>query len=86
MNVETEVIIPVIFEGRNFNSSFRADIIIDKKVLIELKSVEIVLPVHKIQVLTYLRLSSIRLGLLINFGSAYIKNGIERIINGKIES
>ena len=55
-----------------------------KKVLIELKSVETLQLVHKKQVLTYLRLSNLRLGLLINFGSAYIKSGIERIINGTL--
>jgi len=83
--VETEVNLPVVFEGNKFASTFRIDILIEKKVVIELKSVEHLLPVHKKQLLTYLRLSDLRLGLLINFGSAYIKDGIERIINGKLE-
>jgi GxxExxY protein len=85
LNVETEVILPVLYEGKIFSSSFRIDILIEKKVVIELKSVENLLPVHKKQVLTYLRLSELRLGLLINFGSALIKNGIERVINGTLE-
>ena len=83
--VETEVKLPVIFEEKQFTSSFRIDILIEKKVLIELKSVETLLPVHKKQTLTYLKLSNLKLGLLINFGSPYIKGGIERIINGNLE-
>ena len=83
--VETEVNLPVMFEGKQFSSSFRIDILIEKKVVVELKSVEILLPVHKKQVLTYLKLSNLRLGLLINYGAPYIKDGIERIINGKLE-
>jgi len=83
--VETEVNVPVIFEEKHFTSSFRIDILIEKKVIIELKSVETILPVHKKQVLTYLKLSNLKLGLLINFGAPYIKGGIERIINGNLE-
>jgi GxxExxY protein len=83
--VETEVSAPVIFEEKHFTSSFRIDILIEKKVIIELKSVETLLPVHKKQVLTYLKLSNLKLGLLINFGAPYIKSGIERIINGNLE-
>lgn len=83
--VETEVNLPVIFEEKHFTSSFRIDILIEKKVIIELKSVETLLPVHKKQVLTYLKLSNLKLGLLINFGAPYIKSGIERIINGNLE-
>jgi GxxExxY protein len=85
LSVETEVMLPVIFEGKTYSSIFRIDVLIEKKVIIELKSVETVLPVHKKQVLTYLRLCDLRLGLLINFGGAYIKSGIERIINGKLD-
>ncbi len=85
LSVETEVVLPVIYEGKQFSSSFRIDILIEKKLVIELKSVETVLPVHKKQLLTYLRLSNLKLGLLINFGTAYIKDGIERIINGVLE-
>jgi GxxExxY protein len=85
LSVETEVLFPVIFEKKTFTSTFRIDILIEKKLIVELKSVETVLPVHKKQVLTYLRLCDLRLGLLINFGGAYIKSGIERIINGDLE-
>ena len=85
LSVDTEVQLPVIYEGKQFTSTFRIDILIEKKLVIELKSVETVLPVHKKQLLTYLRLSGLKLGLLINFGTAYIKDGIERIINGTLE-
>jgi GxxExxY protein len=57
-------------------------VLIEKKVIVELKSVETLLPVHKKQLLTYLRLANLRLGILINFGSALIKDGIKRIVNG----
>jgi GxxExxY protein len=85
LSVETEVEFPVVFEGKTFYSSFRIDILVEKKVVIELKSVEITLPVHKKQLLTYLRLTKLRLGLLVNFGSAYIKSGVVRVINGTLE-
>lgn len=85
VSVETEVQLPVVYEGKQFTSTFRIDILIEKKLVIELKSVETVLPVHKKQLLTYLRLSNLKLGLLINFGSAYIKDGIERVVNGTLE-
>ena len=61
--------------------AFKADIIVEKKVLIEIKSVESLAPVHLKQVETYLRLSGIKLGLLLNFNSAYFKDGIRRIVN-----
>ena len=77
--------LPVVYDGKTFTSSFRVDILIEKKVLIELKSVEHVLPVHKKQVSTYLKLGDLRLGLLINFGAAIIKGNVERIINGHLE-
>jgi GxxExxY protein len=61
---------------------FRADLIVQDKVIVELKSVEKIAPVHSKQLLTYLRLADKRLGLLINFGEAFIKDGITRIVNG----
>ena len=64
-----------------FDQGFRADLIINDKVIVELKSVERVIPLHKKQLLTYLRLSEKRLGLLINFGSVLIKDGITRVVN-----
>ena len=74
--------IPVVYEEVQLEEGFRADLIVEDKVILELKSVEAVAPVHKKQVLTYLRLSSLKLGLLINFGEELIKDGISRIVNG----
>jgi len=74
--------IPIIFGDLKFDEGFRADLIVEDKVIVELKSVEQIAPVHKKQLLTYLRLADKRLGLLINFGSAVIKGGISRIVNG----
>jgi GxxExxY protein len=64
-----------------FDEGFRADLVVHGKVIIELKSIERVAPVHKKQLLTYLKLADKRLGLLINFGEALIKDGITRIVN-----
>ena len=74
--------IPVVYEGIRMDPGFRADLIVEDKVIVEVKSVELLAPVHKKQLLTYLRLADKRLGLLINFHVALIKDGITRIVNG----
>jgi len=74
--------IPILYDDLVFDEGFRADIIVEGAVIIELKSVETVAPVHKKQLLTYLRLSDRKLGLLINFGAPLIKDGIFRVVNG----
>ena len=74
--------IPVIYETVQLEEGFRADLIVESKVIVELKSVEVIAPVHKKQVLTYLRLTNLKLGLLINFGAELIKTGITRVVNG----
>ena len=76
-----QVGIPVIYEDIQLDLGFRADMVVGDKVILELKSVEKILPVHKKQLLTYLKLSNMRLGLLINFNVELIKNGITRIVN-----
>lgn len=73
--------IPIRYNDLTFDEGFRADLIVENRVIIELKSVETVNPVHKKQLLTYLRLTDLKLGILINFGAALIKNGIHRIVN-----
>ncbi len=78
---ERQLAIPVVYEEIRLELGFRADIIVEKKVIIELKSVETVLPVHKKQLLTYLKITGIKLGLLINFNEALLKDGITRIAN-----
>ncbi len=74
--------VPITFGELDFDEGFRADLIVEDKVILELKSVEQIAPVHKKQLLTYLRLMKKQLGLLINFGAAVIKDGIFRIVNG----
>jgi GxxExxY protein len=81
LKVNRQVILPVIYESVRIDEGYRADLIVEGKVIVELKSVEQVAPVHKKQLLTYLRLADKRSGLLINFGDALIKNGITRVAN-----
>jgi GxxExxY protein len=80
-HVEREVPIPVEYEGLQFELGFRADLIINGCFIVELKSIEKLAPVHAKQLLTYLKLIDFRLGLLINFGEALLKDGIKRIAN-----
>ena len=82
LKVERQKPIPVVYEDVRLDEGFRADLVVEDKVIVELKSVETVAPVHKKQLLTYLRLADKRLGLLINFGVAKIKDGITRVVNG----
>lgn len=82
LSVTRQQPIPIQYDGQNFAEGFRADLIVNDKIIIELKSVEQIAPIHKKQLLTYLRLANKRLGLLINFGSALIKDGIFRVANG----
>jgi GxxExxY protein len=81
LEVVRQAPIPVMYEQMSFDEGFRADMVVHGKVILELKSVEKVAPVHKKQLLTYLRLADKRLGLLINFGEVLIKDGITRIVN-----
>lgn len=76
--------IPVMYGNLRIATGFRADLIVEDKVIVELKSVEVLAPVHRKQLLTYLRLADKRLGLLINFHVALIKDGIVRVVNGLI--
>lgn len=81
-SVQRQQGIPVEWEEVKMNLGFRADLIVENKVLIELKSVENLAPVHFKQLLTYLKLTNLKLGLLINFNDKLIKDGINRVING----
>ncbi len=82
LHVERQKPIPVSFKGQDFDEGFRADLVVEEKVIVELKSVEHIIPVHKKQLLTYLRLTGMRVGLLINFGEYLLKDGVSRIVNG----
>ena len=82
LKVARQVILPVKYESIRIEEGYRADLIVEEKIIVELKSVEQVSPVHKKQLLTYLRLADKKVGLLINFGDALIKRGITRVVNG----
>ena len=79
--VRRQQALPVIYESVRMNMGFRADLVVDGKVIVEIKSVEALAPVHRKQLLTYLRLADKRLGLLINFNVELIKDGITRVVN-----
>ena len=83
--VERQKPMPIVYDGKRFDEAYRTDLLINSKVIVELKSVESMSPLHAKQVLTQLRMSGLKLGLLINFGEAHLKNGIKRLINGLLE-
>ena len=85
LNLTRQQAIPLIHENIRMDVGFRADLIVEGKVVVEIKSIEAIAPVHKKQLLTYLRLTDKRLGLLINFNVELIKNGISRVVNGLAE-
>ncbi|MBA4407439.1 GxxExxY protein [bacterium] len=80
--VERQVQVPVIYKGENLEADFRIDLLVEKEIVIELKAVEIILPVHHAQLLTYLKLADKRLGLLINFNVPKLVDGFKRMIHG----
>jgi GxxExxY protein len=80
LTAERQKPMPIVYDSIRFDEAFRSDMVVNGKVITELKSLETLLPVHAKQLLTQLRLSGLKLGLLINFGEAHLKNGIKRII------
>ena len=82
LEVKQQVAVPFIYKEIQQDVGYRIDILVNNKVLVELKSVEYLLPVHHAQTLTYLKLSGLKLALLINFNSAVLKDGIYRFVNG----
>ena len=85
LRVAHQVGLPVHYEEVRLEVGFRVDLIVDEKVIVEIKSVEALAPVHRKQLLTYLRLTELRLGLLINFNVELIKYGIQRVVNRLVE-
>ncbi|MCB1232483.1 MAG: GxxExxY protein [Verrucomicrobiae bacterium] len=81
LRVESEVAVPVEWDGVRMEVGFRADLIVEGKVIVELKSVEKTAPVHRKQVITYLKLTGLPVGLLINFGEGLLKDGVHRLVN-----
>ena len=86
LTVETEAPVDFQYAGLSFSEELRIDLLINKVLIVELKSVETIAPVHTKQVLTYLRLKQLSLGLLINFGAALFKDGCRRIVNNHTET
>jgi GxxExxY protein len=78
--VATQVALPVVYDGQQLESGFRADLLVERAVMVELKAVEVMNPVFEAQLMTYLRLSGVRLGFLINFSVRRLKNGIKRLV------
>jgi len=86
LRVERQKAVPLIYNNIRIDDAFRADLLVESQLLIELKSVETLAPVHSKQVLTYLRLLDLPLGLLMNFGAATFKEGVHRVLNMKADT
>ena len=81
LRVERQRLITFSYDGIDVENAFRADLLVEERVIVEVKSVEHVAPVHPKQLLTYLRLTNLRVGLLLNFGAEIMKDGIDRVVN-----
>ena len=81
LNVRTQVPVPLIFEEVKLECGYRADLVIENKVVIEVKCVEAIAPIHQAQTLTYLRFLNLKLGIILNFNTVLIKDGIKRVVN-----
>lgn len=82
LEVARQVMVPIFYKGKQIDDGYRADIVVNDMVVLELKSIETIRDVHKKQLLTYLKLGDKKLGFLLNFGEAVMKNGVVRIVNG----
>ena len=81
LRVIAEELVPIFYKGRPLNGKYKIDLLVEDAVIVELKAIEAVLPVHCAQVLTYLRLTEKRVGLLLNFNVSYLRQGVRRIVN-----
>ena len=81
LRVDRQRLITYSYDGIDIDDAFRADLLVEERVIVEVKSLEHVVPVHKRQLLTYLRLTNLRVGLLLNFGAEVMKDGIDRVVN-----
>jgi GxxExxY protein len=86
LNPKQQVLLPVVFKGEKLDKDFVIDILVDDKIILELKSVETILPVHEAQLVSYLKLANKKLGLLVNFNVPLLTQGIRRKINGNLNS
>lgn len=81
--VALQVPLPVVYEGRKLEVGYRIDLLVEHRVIVEIKSVETIHPIHEAQLLSYMRLSGIRVGLLINFNVLHLRDGIKRMVDGE---
>jgi len=81
LKVESQISLPVVYEGITVDSGLRMDLMIEDSIVVEIKAVESVIPLYKAQLLTYLKLSGIRMGLLVNFNVIHLRDGITRLVN-----
>ena len=86
LSFKSQVVVPVCFEGEVLDKIFMIDLLVEDEIVVELKAIEIILPIHESQLLTYLKLAGKRLGLLINFNVVLLKDDIRRRINGNLNS
>ena len=86
LNVKSQVVLPVYFKRELLDKAFVLDLLVEEEIILELKSLETILPIHEAQLVTYLKLSGKKLGLLINFNVVLLKDGIRRRINGDLNS
>lgn len=85
LEVQSQVRLPIVYKGKELHKEFIIDLLVENKIVIELKAIEDLMPIHEVQLVTYLKLSGMKLGYLINFNVSYLKFGIRRRINGEIE-
>ncbi|MEQ8211862.1 MAG: GxxExxY protein [Lacipirellulaceae bacterium] len=82
INAEAQVALPIKYKGESLDAGYRIDLLVEDKVIVELKSIDSLLPIHEAQLLSYLKLSGLHTGLLINFNTKLLKEGIKRMVNG----
>lgn len=82
VEVKRQVTLPLNYDGVNLDAGFRLDLLIDGRVIVELKSIEKILPIHAAQLMSYLKLSGLKLGYLLNFNVVHMRDGIKRMVNG----
>jgi GxxExxY protein len=83
LNVASQVVLPVHYDNLKLDSGYRIDLLVENRIIVELKCVETLMPIHKAQLLTYLRLANKPLGLLLNFNVVHLRDGIKRVLNNK---
>jgi len=82
LNVQRQLPLPLVYKDIKLNVGYRIDLMVEEKIIVEIKAVEALAPIHTAQILTYLKLKNLKLGLLINFNSVLLKNGVKRVLNG----